>query len=332
MNNETLLIDTNVIRRIIEDNVDYKSILDNFMKKDYLIVISDHSLFELFDFLDTLKEDKRIETYCKVLCVFYKYKITLLYRKPSEKFYKNFNDFIFGEYTITEVKRGLFESFKTSLSKFIANLVSVMLATLVNSWDMKSNPILHNSILIIYKFDVVYRSIYESLDSILAIGYFGNELKIYKVIKDLFKHNIIRFLSYYNYISKTPNINTLDDLLSIDKIKVDTEYKKLCAQYQNKNYKDILAEYISEHAFNIGYDASIDDMTKIFLEKYLKNIIVNNKSFSINDCTDYLNFNQAYTKKCLYYTGDTKSLRLYKEIFSEESEIIEYIEKIESIK
>lgn len=324
-----ILLDTNVVRRLLENDTKTIHILDYYFFHKYLFIISDYSLFEIYDYLDNLSVNKE-QLKFKLIILFNRYKIKILYRQSSEFLQKNFKKFITNQISIYETKNILLKSFSYALSSFLTNIFSITLLYLANSLEQKFNTkqdSMYNStfyqyIRTIYTNEYIYNHIKSNMEKIIERSYISNEFKIQLYIDKYFKKIIIEVLCYHHLYSNSATIS--------EKI-FKSAYQTISNNYQNLNYKDILKKFILPNSLTISNKYNMTQIDYDYIVKYINKLIFENGAFKVNDITDYLNFSNSFDKNILYYTQDTKSLSKYSNYFSENIAIIKHLEKLKKI-
>lgn len=315
---KNLIIDSNIIRRLFENNYKVSIILDYLYKKGYLFSISDHSLFELFDYLDS-SVDKIIE-YDKLIFYFNKYDIELMHRKTSKELYDNYHIFLQKKYSIKQIKSILYKSFEFSMINFLKDIYRICILCIANSITDKYDSPFYMYIVNLFKTDKFELDVEKHLKEVLKNSYLYNKFKCEKYIKKDFRDLIIRVLCYHELYET-----------SFNKIKFNETYNNYSSKYNDLGFSKILEKYYKKDKIIIKNLDNIDELQFIFSKKYLEDLMKGRK-FSINDLVDYLNFEKAFKNNSLYYTLDDKSLRIYQLYFENNQEILNYIDLIKRMK
>ena len=319
MINKKILLDTNIFMRLLENNAKYNRILDYYFYKDFDFVISDHSLFEILDFLDRHND---VEGYKNVIFFLNKYEVCLMFRKGSEKFYKNYNSFLFQKYSMGEAKNLLYESFKFALTRFLSNVYMLTILYLANSLENSYTSNFYTYIRKIFKKRKVYNLAQNHVGRIVNSGYISNSIEVNRYVKQELKDTVIQIICYYNIFKEDEIINEK---------KFNDEFKRLKILYNKENFKDIVSKYARPNVLQMKNIDGLDEISYSFIKEYINDLCLEGASFSINDAVDFLNFLNAYEKNIYYYTLDTNSLKKYSRYFEGETKVLEYLEKIKEI-
>ncbi len=294
----------------------------DYLAKNNYFLISDHSLFEIYDYLDRNATGQEKEKQ-NVIDIINKYEILLLCRDKSEELNDNYEDFTKNLYPISKVKEVLHPSFSFSLSTFLANIYSLSVLTLANNIDGKYDTAFYNYIRKLYANDSIYEISKKHLEIMIAKGYLDNQIIVDKYVKKELKDLILRTLTYHKILE------TNNEIINVE---FNSVYNNFSSIHKNHSFKEIILYYIKTTTITINAIDKIDRMELTFIQEYIKDLIINNGKFSINDLVDYLNFQQSYEKSLLYFTLDDNSLNKYKKYFILDQKVLEYIREIEKIK
>lgn len=317
--NKYILLDTNILRRLIEEKPKVQIIMNYFKFNKYLFYVSDYSLFELMDNLDRSKNKE--DTYNKVISIINKYDIELLYRESSKDLFDNYNYFLESKYTIKEVKRILYKSFKFSLMNFLKDIYSICILSIANSLEECYTSSFYNYIRHIFKSGMFNEKVSEHLNRVLDKGYIANNLKIEKFVKEDMKDLIIRVLCYYDLLKNK------ESFTSEEFNEKKTYY---ISKYKDISFNNILKNFYKPNKVKLINMDNVDAMQFEFSENYFKNIS-NGKRLSINDLVDYLNLEKAFKNQMLYYTEDNNFFTRYETYFKDNQEVLDYISEIKKI-
>lgn len=311
MKNLEILIDTNVIRRLMENNANMIKILDEMKNDGYNFSISDMSLFELLTSKDISKNLN------KFLSILYNYKIIPVYKSTLPNFDKQFLNWFKKPKSIEEMKNNIFPSFAFTLSTFLADFTNAIMLFLANKLtsDYSSEFYLH--ILNI----IDSESTKTHFERILNDCYMLNKEKLRKRLPEELKNLILREFTYFNLLQRKSYFN---------KEEFIKEFEIQHNKYLDKSFKEICSSFLSETDIKVRSDKTMDTLDEIFITNYFKNILCKNGKFNINDITDYINFKYGMVHCYSYYTTDDKSLKRYKNYFKEK-DIVAYLNKVQNI-
>lgn len=304
-----ILLDTNVIRRLMEDNSSMIKVLEDMRNDDYDFVISDMSLFEL---LTSKEVNKDLN---KFLSILYDYKIVPIFKKTLTDFNKQYINWFKEPKTNTEMKNNIYPSFLFTLSTFLSDFTIGVILSLANKLTSD-----YSSEFYLYILSIVNKTeIKTHFKKVIEDCYIHKKEKLRKRIPIELKDLIIRELTYFNLLEKQKkSIFTEQEFLN--------EFKNQNNKYINKSFKEICSSFLSEKDIMVTGN-KIDDLDKRFIINYFKNVLCKNGKFSVNDITDYLNFKYGLKYCYSYYTTDKKSLKKYASYFHN-PKIIKYIDKI----
>ncbi len=310
MNNNEILLDTNVIRRLLEDNASMIKIMHSMQNDGYNFSISDMSLFELLDANDVQLQLN------KFLGILYDYKIVPIYKDVIKDFDKDFFNWFKQPISVLEMKNQLFPSFSFTLSTFLSDFTNAIIVFIANKYCQDYLSEFYQYIRqIVNQNDSI-----EHFNRVLENCYIFNKEKIRKRLPNEFKDLIIRLTTYYNL---------LRDKSTFNEEEFEREYETQQLKYSSFSFKEICSSLLSEDDIVIKFDNNMNDIDINFIICYFKQILTQNATFSINDITDYINFKYAMKYCSSYYTTDTTSLKKYTAYFKN-SNAIEFLEKIES--
>ena len=125
MANEVLL-DTNIIRRLMEDNPSMIKNITAIKNDGYNFSISDMTLFELLDNIKTT------EAYFKLLNVLYDNNVRPIYKDKIPEFGKLYKEWFKRPTPLIELKKQLFPSFSSSLATVLTDLAKAIMLFLAN--------------------------------------------------------------------------------------------------------------------------------------------------------------------------------------------------------
>ena len=128
MDDNEILLDTNVIRRLLEDNVFMIRIMHNMQNDGYKFTISDMSLFEL---LDANEVKLQIN---KFLGILFDYKIVPIYKDVIKDFDKDFFNWFKQPISVLEMKKQLFPSFSFTLATFLSDFTNAIIVFIANKY------------------------------------------------------------------------------------------------------------------------------------------------------------------------------------------------------
>lgn len=310
MGNLEVLIDTNVIRRLLEDNALMIEVMKKIKNDGYNFAISDMSLFEL------LTSEAISSNTNKFLSILYDYKVVPVYKITLSDFNEKYLHWFKKATSIEEMKNDLFPSFSFTLSNFLSDFMKAIILFLANKLSTDYSSEFYLTILNILD----NGKIKEHFDSVLYSCYINNKEKLRKRLPLEFKDTILRELTYFNLLEKTS---------TFDEIEFKNEFNIQQNKFKSSSFKDICSSILSEDDILISNTDKIEDMDKNFITNYIKQILCYNRKFNINDITDFINFKYAMKYCYTYYTTDDKSLKKYLEYFKEE-DIIKFIDKTQN--
>ena len=319
-----LVLDTNIIRRLLEKNNEVEAKL-NLLKQEYEFVLSDLSFFEITNFIVTLPFDERVITWNNLRIIIIKYEFRILSKinfNSNEIFIK----FLKNKMSIEQVKNNLLKSFAWNLSKFITNLYVITVINLANSLEANYNSAFYNHIQKITNpknKNNIYTLYEKRLNNIILECYRANQIKFNNHVKLEFKEIVIDILTSYE-LSKTKT--------SWSRNEFEEKNSVLRVRYLKSSFKEILKLFVNEEKIYIKKVPEMDELDFCFISKYIARLNTQNPTFNINDITDYHNFINAFKHNAPYLTLDGKSLKLYKEIFADHITILGFIDKCKEIK
>lgn len=303
-----ILLDTNIIRRLIEDNTSMFKVMEDMKSDGYSFAISDMSLFELLTSNDVCNNPN------KLLSILYDFHIAPIYKTTLTDFENQYLDWFKSPKTITEMKNSLLPSFSFTLSIFLSNLTNAIMLFLANklTTDYSSEFYLY----IMYLID--NGNAQQHFERVITDSYINNKEKLRKRIPEELKDLILREFAYFNLLSKSSYFNE------------DEFHKEFTIQknkYLDKSFKEICSKILTSNDIKIKNNKKMDNIDKKFIENYFKNILCYNNSFNINDITDYINFKYGMKYCYSYYTTDYNSLKKYATYFKEKN-VLKYLNKI----
>lgn len=311
MEAKEILLDTNVFRRVLENDNNMFSVL-NAMKNDgYDFAVTDMSLFEL------LCSDEIQSNKIRFLTFLYDYKVMPICKKIIPDFPNQYMQWFTREFEIEELKKQIFPSFAFTLSSILAMLTNAIIIFIANKLANDYSSEFYKYILSVTNFE----NVKEHYNNVLKSSYLLNREKLRKRIPLELKDLILRELTYYNLLKSKEVFNESE---------FKNEFLKQQRVYKDKSFKDICSSILTESDIEILNTDKIEKLDAIFLMQYLKDILCHSKKFDINDLTDYINFKYAIKFYYAYYTIDNKSLKKYVRYFNDEH-IQKYLDNINSL-
>ena len=311
MENFEVLLDTNVIRRLMENNTSMTKVIEDMRADGYSFAISDMSLFELLTSKDVS------ENLNKFLSILYDYKIIPVYKSILPNFDKQYFDWFKEPKSIEEMKNNIFPSFVFTLSTFLSDFTNAIILFLANKLtsDYSSEFYLH----ILNIIDT--KSTKTHFERVLNDCYILNKEKLRKRIPEELKNLILREFTYFNLLQRKSHFY---------KEEFIKEFEIQQKRYLDKSFKEICSSFLSETDIKVRSDETMNKLDEKFITNYFKNILCTNGKFNINDITDYINFKYGMVYCYSYYTTDDKSLKKYADYFQEQ-EVVEFLNKVENI-
>lgn len=311
MENFEVLLDTNVIRRLMENNTSMTKVIEDMRADGYGFAISDMSLFELLTSKDIS------ENLNKFLSILYDYKIVPVYKSILPNFDKQYFDWFKEPKSIEEMKNNIFPSFVFTLSTFLSDFTNAIILFFANKLtsDYSSEFYLH----ILNIIDT--KSTKTHFERVLNDCYILNKEKLRKRIPEELKNLILREFTYFNLLQRKPHF---------DKEEFNKEFETQQNKYLDKSFKEICSSFLSETDIKVRSDETMNKLDEKFITNYFKNILCKNCKFNINDITDYINFKYGMVYCYSYYTTDDKSLKKYADYFQEQ-EVVEFLNKVDNI-
>lgn len=120
MDNE-ILIDTNIIRRLMEGNVKMTDSMSTIKNKGFHFRVSDMTLFELVDSIKTTKD------YYQLLNVLYDYEILPIFKVVISEFGDQYCEWFKKPISIIELKAQLLPSFSMTLAIILTDLANAIM-------------------------------------------------------------------------------------------------------------------------------------------------------------------------------------------------------------
>lgn len=304
-----ILLDTNIIRRLIEDNTSMFKVMEDMKSDGYSFAISDMSLFELLTSNDVCNNPN------KLLSILYDFHIAPIYKTTLTDFENQYLNWFKSPKTITEMKNSLLPSFSFTLSIFLSNLTNAIMLFLANKLTTD-----YSSEFYLYIMHLIDNgNAQQHFERVIMDSYINNKEKLRKRIPEELKDLILREFTYFNLLSKSSYFNE------------DEFHKEFTIQknkYLDKSFKEICSKILTSNDIKIKNNKKMDNIDKKFIENYFKNILCYNNSFNINDITDYINFKYGMKYCYSYYTTDYNSLKKYA-IYFKEKNVLKYLNKIE---
>lgn len=304
-----ILLDTNIIRRLIEGNTSMFKVMEDMKSDGYSFAISDMSLFELLTSNDVCNNPN------KLLSILYDFNIAPIYKTTLTDFENQYLDWFKSPKTTTEMKNNLLPSFSFTLSIFLSDLTNAIMLFLANKLTAD-----YTSEFYLYIMNLIDNgNAQQHFERVIKDCYINNKEKLRKRIPKELKDLILGEFTYFNLLSKRSYFyaDEFHEEFTIQKNK-----------YLNKSFKEICSEILTSDDIKIKNNEKMDSIDKKFIENYFKNILCDNKSFNINDITDYINFKYGMKYCYSYYTTDYNSLKKYATYFKEKN-VLKYLSKIE---
>lgn len=316
MNKDKISLDTNIIRRLFEDNATVENLLnDIYISHEF--IISDMTLYEITDHICRLENEKRLKYEIKFRNILHKYKILLQYKKDYPRSKECYNRFILNKFSVLQLRNNILPSYAFSLSKFITNIFVLTFISIINSLGSTSvplnlylkhitNPNNKNNLY------VLYENIFENC--ILNVN--NTDIKLNKFFNEEFKKMIIKIMCVINLSNKS---DTWD--ISFQ----EKQEEMLNEKYKEIPYIEILKSIINQESIVIKKTEEMNSIDFCFISNYIEQINLGNKVIKINDITDYLNFSNSFMYRTKYLTLDEKSIKQYKKYFKNFNDILSHI-------
>lgn len=304
------LIDTNLIRRLLEDKrkVFY---LSEYVKKHQLkLLISDLSLWEIIDQYSTVSIK---EHYLDFVFIINTLNLQPIYNG------KVYNDgFNFVQFTkdteLSILKNYLFPSIKKLLSPFLVNTLNITLTNLATSLETDYSSEFYQEFIQVHAL-LNLNNDGNFFENILNLSYIENSFKLKELIHYFFNKTIIDCILAYKHSKK---LVTEEFLIELNE------------KYHKSKFNHIANEYITK-PLKFNFVKDYNDLDKEFLINYMNDIIVNKNKFSINDLVDYINFKYAYDNTEGYLSLDNNFFKKLKRIFIGNSKVLDFIKNSEII-
>ena len=320
-----IILDSNIFRRLLENNVNVEAKLKQ-LKQSYDFAVSDMSLFEVIDYIETLPFEDNLQK-TKLLKLFlFNNKVRILKKKGFDRTEEVYKRYVFDKFSNIQLKNNLLSSFAWTVSRFITNLYCLTVVNVANSIETNFKSYFYNYIRTIVD-PTNKKNIYDRFPKIIEQAviksYTEKSFKFNNYVKDKFKEIIIDLLTIFYFSSNELDYTDED---------YNRKFKELENQYKSLSFKEILCQIIDEQKIYLNKIPEMDELDFIFISKYLTRLNISNPKFSINDITDYHNFINAYRNNALYFTFDKNSFKVYKNVFDTDSSIQNFISKCETIK
>ena len=306
MDNE-ILIDTNIIRRLMEGNVKMTDSMSTIKNKGFHFRVSDMTLFELVDSIKTTKD------YYQLLNVLYDYEILPIFKVVISEFGDQYCEWFKKPISIIELKAQLLPSFSMTLAIILTDLANAIMLFLANKLTKDYSSYFYNSIL-----GIISETNTDHFKNVILQSYLTNNIKLNKRLPLEFRDLVIRELTYYNLLQKYEEF---------DKDKFIEEFSRQNEIHKGKSFKDICAEILTEQDMLFNLNDIEEKNDAIFRSNFIKDVLYKRGRFQINDITDYINFKYAMQYCEFYFTTDYRSLRNYERYFSADKSIQDYIRR-----
>lgn len=283
MENE-ILIDTNIIRRLMEGNVKMTNSMATIKNQGYHFRVSDMTLFELVDSIKTTKD------YYQLLIVLCDYEILPIYKIVIPDFGDQYCEWFNKPISIMELKTQLLPSFSMTLAIILTDLAKAIMIFLANKLTNDYSSYFYNTII-----GVVNELNKEHFEKVIIRSYLSNGMKLNKRLPLEFRDLVIRELTYYNL---------LQEYEEFDKDLFIEEFNRLNKIYERKSFKDICAEILTEQDMLFNFNEIEEKNDAIFSANFIKDVLYKRGRFQINDITDYINFKYAMQYCEFYFTTD----------------------------
>lgn len=325
--NNRVLVDTSVLTRLFDtQNKIVFTYFNDLMAHKKELCITEKTLYELFS-----KQSNNLENMAELRHILLVYKFRIIHMDdsnlPSSSRVDNlYHKWLLGENVKTELQFILYESYIYTITRFYANLATQIIVCLDHSL-IQTNEI-HFKNLFFYK-QFHEKFIIADLFNPDLIGLICNEFLYGKIlayltensfpekkIKDTFNNALTEFFN---------SIITLFEMKDFEGNNFLDEYRKCLKEKNAKNKKigDLSKEYIKATT-DLSDSKNVSETDTLFIIKENKRIIGGYSSF-YNDIVDYINFKYA-RKFCKFlFSYDDKFFKNLLKIFSEETNIIEYI-------
>lgn len=303
---KTVLLDTNIVRRLMEDNEKFVNAITSIHNDGYKFDISDMSLFELVDSIKTGKD------YLKLLEVLYDNNIRPISKVIIPEFWKQYLDWFKAPLPVVEMKKQLFDSFSFTLSTVLTDLTNAIMLYLANKLTSD-----YSSEFYIFILSAVEKNDTTHFTNVMRSSYLDNKFSFRKRLPLEFRDLVIRILTYYNLLLVSD---------TFDQEAFNLEYQKQNALYHGLSFKDICSSFLTEKDITFKANNNIEEYDEIFSTCFIKDLLCGNRKFHINDITDYISFKYAYSFCDFYFTHDGKSLAKYERYFKG-NPIIDYLNR-----
>ena len=233
MSTNEILLDTNVVRRILENNANMYNVLDSMKKDGYKFAVTDMSLFELLT-------SKNIETnIIKLLTFLCDYEIAPIYKQQViPKFKDQYIQWFKKESEIIELKRQLFPSFSYTLSSFFATFTNAIMIFIANKLTNDYDSEFYRYLLSVISFEQTR----EHYVNILNDSYILNKEKFRRRILLELKDLVLREITYYNL---------LQNKVVFSEHEFRNEFAIQEDIYKNQSFKDICSSMLGENDIKI---------------------------------------------------------------------------------
>lgn len=302
-----VLIDTNIIRRLIEDNATMIRSISTIKNDGFNFMVSDMTLFELVDYIKTKKD------YYKFLSILYDNNIAPIFKEKILNFGKQYCEWFKKPIPIIELKKQLLPSFSMSLATVLTDLAKAIMLFLANKLTSDYSSYFYNSIL-----EILNDTTKEHFEQVIAHSYLGKGEPLKKRLPLEYRDLVIRELTYFNLLQKYEEY---------DSKQFSEEYDKQNKRYEGLSFNDICAEILTENDMRFNLTEIGDNNDAIFMVNFIKDVLYRKRKFQINDIADYINFKYALQFCDFYFTTDDSSLKKYERYFKDDSKIQEYIRR-----
>lgn len=300
MNNaKEVLVDTNIVRRIMENDSYVLHSINAIQNDGYRFRISDMSLFELLNSIHSQ------QSYYALLNALYDYEIAPIFKNVIPYFDKQYLDWFKKPQPITELKKQLFGSFCFSVSTILADIAKSIILFLANKLTSD-----YSSEFYLYIVSILNEDIVTHFNNVIAKSYFGNGELLRKRLPLEYRDLVLRVLTYHSLLL---------DKNTFTKQEFQKEYHKQDIKYANLSFKEICTQLLKEEDILFSNNPQNDEADEMFLTEYIKNILCHNGEFNINDITDYINFKYAFKFCEFYFTNDRKSMNKYEKYLTQQN-------------
>lgn len=307
-----MILDTNVFRRLIENNKSMIAIMNSLTADGFVFRITDLSLFEL------LSNDFDKESANSIVKILIENKVAPTYKEMLKNFDFHYADWLKGNISNDEMLTILFPSFSFTMSNFLANLTKGIITFIANSLTNDYSSIFYNIIVNIVEDKV--KDIIKHYEKVLKDCYILKKEKLRKRMPLELKDLILRLLTYYNLL--------IDRHINEDEF--NKEFCKLKNKYRDDSFKDICSQIVDANKVVVSHDQEIDQLDLEFMLGYFKTVLCKNANFNINDIVDYLNLKYANQFKMKYYSIDYKSFNKYRRYLTN-TNILNFIDECEQL-